>query len=187
MTDYATGSPTSVQAGRKRRRSLITLAVVVLALFFAFWYALSYYRADSDVRARSTPTASCTPLDPAAPTPATTTVNVYNSTNRNGLAGSAAKSLESRGFVLGKVTNDPSKRKTPAVAEVRFGPKGEARATLVRSNLQKGAALVKDTRKDASVDLALGTKFTALLPTPSASGPPMCPNPLVSPSGTATP
>ncbi|MEO6790779.1 MAG: LytR C-terminal domain-containing protein [Ornithinibacter sp.] len=187
MTDYASESPASVQARRKRRRSLITLAVVVLGLFFAFWYALSYYRADAEVNAGSTPAARCTPFDPAVATPETTTVNIYNATTRNGLAGSTAKGMESRGFVIGKVANDPSKRKTPAVAEVRFGPKGETRAKLVQGNLQKGATLVKDKRKDASVDLAVGTKFSALVPVPSPSGPPMCPAPSVSPSASASP
>jgi LytR cell envelope-related transcriptional attenuator len=182
MTGYTTESPASVLARRKRRRSLITLAVVVLGLFFAFWYALSYYRADTDVRSGSSPTATCTPFDPNVVTPAGTTVNVYNATSRNGLAGTTAKSLESRGFVIGKVANDPTKRKTPKVAEVRFGPAGEARAQLVQSTLQEGTALVKDKRKDETVDLALGTDFSGLVPAPTPTGPPMCPDPSASPS-----
>lgn len=187
MTDYATESPTSIQARRKRRRSLITLAVVVLGLFFAFWYALSYYRADTDTTAGAASTATCTPYDPAAATPARTKVNIYNATTRNGLAGSVAKSMESRGFVIVKVANDPTKRKTPAVAEVRHGAATKAQADLVLATMPKGTVLVNDKRKAVVVDVALGTKFTALVPVPKPTGPPMCPDPSASPSESATP
>ncbi len=187
MSDYATESPTSVQARRKRRRTLITLAVVVLGLFFAFWYALSYYRADTGAEAGGAPTATCTPYDPAVATPAKTKVNVYNATSRNGLAGSTAKAFSSRGFVVDKIANDPTERKTPAVAEVRHGSKTKAQAKLVLSTMPKGTVLVNDKRKAIVVDVALGTKFTALVPVPSASTPTMCPDPSASPSASGTP
>ena len=54
MSDYTTEAEGSVRA-RRRRRSLITLAVVVLGLFFAFWYAWSYYQADTEARASRPP------------------------------------------------------------------------------------------------------------------------------------
>ena len=50
MSDYTTEARGSVRA-RRKRRSLITLAVVVLGLFFAFWYAWSYYQHDTSARA----------------------------------------------------------------------------------------------------------------------------------------
>ena len=47
---------------RQRRRSLITLGVVLLGLFFAFWYAWSYYQAEtSEVDARP-PAPTCAPF-----------------------------------------------------------------------------------------------------------------------------
>lgn len=186
MTDYATESPTSIQARRKRRRSLITLAVVVLGLFFAFWYALSYYRADSEQEGGGPSTANCTPYDPAVATPGQTKVNIYNSTGRDGLAGSTAKAFVSRGFIVDRVANDPTKRKTPAVAEVRHGPATKAQARLVLSTMPKGTVLVNDKRKAIVVDVALGTKFTALVPAPKPTGPPMCPAPTATPSESAT-
>ena len=51
MSEYAAETETSVRARRKRRRSLITLGGVLLGLFFAFWYALSYYRAAGEAGA----------------------------------------------------------------------------------------------------------------------------------------
>ena len=176
MSDYTTEAEVSVSARRKRRQ-LIVLGVVVLGLFFAFWYAWSYYQADNSARASRPPAASCAPYDPNVVTPETTRVNVYNASDRVGLAGSVARSLRDRGFVIGKVANDPSSRKAPKVAEIRYGAKGEAQAKLLRSTLPKGTTLVKDKRKVATVDLALGAKYTTLAPVPTTTAMPMCPAP----------
>jgi hypothetical protein len=179
VSDYTTEAEVSVNARRKRRQ-LIVLGVVVLGLFFAFWYAWSYYQADNSARASKPPAATCTPYDPKAVTPANTRVNVYNASDRVGLAGSVARSLRERGFVIGKVANDPSSRKAPKVAEIRYGPKGEAHAKLLRTSLPKGTTLVKDKRKAVTVDLALGQRYTTLAPVPTTTAAPMCPAPSAS-------
>jgi hypothetical protein len=176
VSDYTTEAEVSVNARRKRRQ-LIVLGVVVLGLFFAFWYAWSYYQADNSARASRPAAATCAPYDPKAVTPENTRVNVYNASDRVGLAGSVARSLRERGFVIGKVANDPSSRKAPKVAEIRYGPKGAAQAKLLRTSLPKGTALVKDKRSVATVDLALGAKYTALAPVPTSTAMPMCPAP----------
>lgn len=178
MSEYTTESPASVAARQRRRRSLLTLGVVLLGLFFAFWYGLSYYEADSKARAARPPAPTCRPFDPNLVTPDEVTVNVYNATDRSGLAGSTAKLIGDRGFVVGKVANDPTTRKTPAVAEVRHGPKGAAAAKLVASAMPNGTKVVADKRKDASVDVALGRTFKSLKPVTEPSGQlPMCPDP----------
>ena len=179
MSDYTTEAEVSVNARRKRRQ-LIVLGVVVLGLFFAFWYAWSYYQADSSARASRPPAATCAPYDPKVVTPETTRVNVYNASDRVGLAGSVARSLRERDFVIGKVANDPSSRKAPKIAEIRYGAKGEAQAKLLRTTLPKGTTLVKDQRKVATVDLALGAKYTTLAPVPTTTAMPMCPAPSAS-------
>ena len=179
MSDYTTEAEVSVNARRKRRQ-LIVLGVVVLALFFAFWYAWSYYQADKSARAAKPPPATCAPYDPKVVTPEKTRVNVYNASSRSGLAGSVSRSLADRGFVIGKVANDNSSRKPPKVAEVRYGPKGEAQAKLLRTSLPKGTAMYKDKRKVVTVDLALGSKFTTLAPVPTSTALPMCPAPSAS-------
>jgi hypothetical protein len=176
VSDYTTEAEVSVNARRKRRQ-LIVLGVVVLGLFFAFWYAWSYYQADNSARASRPPAATCAPYDPDVVTPETTRVNVYNASDRVGLAGSVARSLRERGFVIAKVANDPSSRKAPKVAEIRYGVRGEAQAKLLRSTLPKGTTLVKDKRKVATVDLALGAKYTTLAPVPTTTAMPMCPAP----------
>ncbi len=176
MSDYTTEAEVSVSKRRKRRQ-LIVLGVVVLGLFFAFWYAWSYYQSDTSALAARPPAAECTPYDPKVATPEKTKVNVYNASNRNGLAGSVARSLKERDFVIGAVANDPSKRAAPKVAEIRYGPNGTAQAKLLRTSMPKGTTLVKDKRKAATVDLALGAKFTTLPPVPTTTALPMCPAP----------
>jgi hypothetical protein len=181
VSDYATESEVSVLARRRRRiRTLVVLLLVVLGLFFAFWYAWSYYQADTSGQASGPPAADCTPFNPKAITPEDTRVNVYNASSRDGLAGSVSRALADRGFVIAKVANDPSSRRAPKVAEVRYGPKGQARAKLLRTSLPKGTAMVKDKRKVVTVDLALGAKFTKLAPVPTATPRPTCPAPSAS-------
>jgi LytR cell envelope-related transcriptional attenuator len=180
VSDYTTESEVSVQARKRRRRSLIVIGVVLLGLFFAFWYAWSYYQADNSARATRKPPPTCAPYDPNVVTPENTRVNVYNASNRDGLAGSVSRSLAGRGFVIGKVANDPSGRKPPKVAEIRYGPKGEAQAKLLRTSLPKGTTMVNDKRKVVTVDLALGPKFTSLAPVPTTTALPMCPAPSAS-------
>jgi hypothetical protein len=104
-------------------------------------------------------------------------LNVYNSTNRNGLAAGAATELKKRGFVVGKVTNDPLKANLTIAAEVRGA---SLQAMHIVAAEVTGSQLRTDTRTDGTVDLVLGSGFTALAspdqvsaalasPSPSAS------------------
>ncbi|MGL5928382.1 MAG: LytR C-terminal domain-containing protein [Dermatophilaceae bacterium] len=172
-----------MRARERRRRTAVTFSVVLLGMFFAFWYALSYYRADGDSSRSGAPAATCRPYDARAVAPAQVRVTVLNATARTGLAGQTSRAIAERGFTVGTVGNDTSKRPTPAVAEVRHGAAGEAQAKLVLSVMPKGTTLVKDGRKGTDVDVALGTSFKALAPAPSVPALPMCP----SPTGPTTP
>jgi LytR cell envelope-related transcriptional attenuator len=112
------------------------------------------------------------------PKPKAITLNVYNSTNRNGLARKTANQLASRGFTIGSVKNDPTTRAVKIPAEVRYGPKGALAARVVVAEVI-GARLVKDKRTSTDVDIALGAAFqhlasaaqvkAALSPKPSPS------------------
>jgi hypothetical protein len=166
---YIVESEASSSRRSRRRRALVTLALVVLLLFFAFWYAYSYYRTSSAPTAAPAP--ACTTAAPAkagaAPRPADITVNVYNATDRDGLAAKTAAEVRERGFDIATITNDPLRRAVSGTAEVRYGKSGIAKAKVVLG-LVKGAKPVRDGRVDASVDLVLGEKFTALVKKPAA-------------------
>ncbi|NHN56777.1 LytR C-terminal domain-containing protein [Calidifontibacter sp. DB0510] len=115
------------------------------------------------------------PLPP--PPPAQVKVNVYNTTYRAGLSGQVAGLLKSRGFTIGRNGNDPLATFLPDdVAIIRYGEHGEPAARRVGLQL-KGARLVKDGRKDTSVDLVLGNKYADLVPTAQAT-----PTPVPSPT-----
>jgi hypothetical protein len=163
---YVVESGASRSRRARRRRALITLAIVALMLFFAFWYAYSYYRTDRDRTPTATPT--CTTTKTVAP--ASVTLNVYNATNRNGLAARTATEVRKRGFKVATVANDPLQKTVDRTAEVRYGKSGTNGAKLVLA-LVKGSRAVLDARTDSSVDLVLGEKFTALAPAPKPTRP----------------
>ncbi|MDQ4098595.1 MAG: LytR C-terminal domain-containing protein [Actinomycetota bacterium] len=158
---YIVESGASSSRRARRRRALITLAVVALMLFFAFWYAYSYFRASGE-KTPAAPPVSCTPAA-SAPRPQAITVNVYNATNRNGLAARTATEVRKRGFKVSTVANDPLKKTVAVAAEVRYGKASAASGKVVLA-LVRGAKAVQDGRTDGSVDLVLGDKFTALAP-----------------------
>jgi hypothetical protein len=169
---------------RQHRKAATTILVVILMLFLAFWYAFSYYRASSEPETVTGSESGCRPYDPKVPTPATTTVNVYNATTRAGLAARTASELRSRGYLIGTVANDPLDRTVAGPAEVRFGPAGARRARLLIPLAGTGTTQMTDKRKSTVVDLVIGAKFTELAAAPKPTGKPMCPAP--TPTGAAS-
>jgi hypothetical protein len=151
----------------RQRRMFITLGLVVLALFFAFWYALSYYTSAKE--APATPRPSCVTPTVALP-PSKVKLNVYNATTRTGLASATAKSLADRGFVIGAVDNDPLKKSVKGAVELRYGPAGKSAANVVARHLTS-STLVLDKRKDATVDVVLGNAWKSLGKVPPAPSP----------------
>jgi hypothetical protein len=89
------------------------------------------------------------------------TLNVYNSTQRHGLAANTAAQLKQRGYVIGQVTNDPLKANLTISAQVRGAKSQTAELREVAAEVP-GAQIQTDTRNDPSVDLVLGTGFTSL-------------------------
>ena len=119
-------------------------------------------------------TAGASPAAPAASLPVAAasaipqaqavTVNVYNATDKAGLAAKTADELKKRGFTVGKVGNAPSAldKKVPGTAELVAGQAGIGAATLLGSQVT-GAATMADERTDASVDFVIGDGYSALL------------------------
>ena len=157
---YIVESGASSSRRARRRRALITLGLVALMLFFAFWYAYSYFEASDGHRATAAK-PTCTATASPVLTPSGVTVNVYNATDRSGLAASTASAVRKRGYRIATVANDPLQKTVAGPAEVRYGAAGRAGARLVLT-LVKGSKAVKDSRTDSSVDLVLGDKFTVL-------------------------
>jgi LytR cell envelope-related transcriptional attenuator len=176
--------------GDGRRGPLRSVVAVVLALAVglgAGWYLGGRDKATTATAPSSTPScqrtsASSTSHTPSPtgtrrptasgaahatakpvtlPAPNTITVNVYNATTRRGLARTTSLEMSSRGFTVGQVANDPLNRVIPAPAEVRYGPRGVLAARVVAAQVPD-PRMVRDARKNATVDLVLGEGFTAL-------------------------
>ena len=96
-------------------------------------------------------------------TPAQVTVNVYNATERTGLAAKTAADVRKRGFKVSTGQQRPAASRTSGGRRGPLRPTGASSSKLVLA-LVKGAKAVKDSRTDWSVDLVLGAKFTALTP-----------------------
>lgn len=146
-------------ARARRRRAVITVLLVLLMLFFAFWYAMSYIRADES----GTGADSATPTRPACTSsPQQVQVNVYNATNRDGLAARVAAQLKERGFTVKTVANDPKKRTVTGRGELRYGTNSMADAQLLlrhTGDFQR----IKDSRERRTVDVVVGPQFEQLV------------------------
>lgn len=149
----------------RRRRAAITLSIAVLVLFFAFWYALSYYNASNDPARTASPACNTAIAGVKAKD---VTINVYNATNRTGLAAATARTLRDRGIRVATVANDPLNKTIKGTAEVRHGKSGLAAAKAVLP-LVPGAKRVQDGRADGTVDIVLGNAFKALAASPTAT------------------
>jgi hypothetical protein len=198
--------PRPSRAHRRRRSPAVSIVLVVVGMvvLFAAGFGLSVIirgaSGGSDAGGGGTSPAPTSPTSEAPqpcvtvtvtpgaglPTPSQVTTNVYNATDRAGLAATTAEELQTRGFIIGTIDNDPLARAVSATAEIRHGPSGLASAKLMAFYIP-GSLVVDDGRTDATIDTVLGQAFTAvapqsevdaalIAPSPSPSGP-GCPSP----------
>jgi hypothetical protein len=163
--------------GRSRRGRGGTPVILVGVLALLIGAGVGWYLTNRDPAETATPSPSGCPSpvatpspgaseSPAAsgkplPAPSTITVDVFNSTDRQGLAKTTADELERRDFVIGDVANDPLDDPIAGTAEVRYGPKGKRQATVVAAQVPE-STLVNDKRADKTVSLALGEAYDGL-------------------------
>lgn len=114
--------------------------------------------------------------------------NVYNSTNRGGLAGTVADQLDARGYNVLEIGNR-SLNQNSSTAVVVSGPAGQAAAFNLQQNIPNSEYL-EDERTDATVDVVLGRAFVDLNAEDAVSserGRLSCPRLSPSPSPTPVP
>lgn len=104
--------------------------------------------------------AACLPKNTRPVAYSKVTVNVYNASDRSGIARATADALAQRGFAVHTVGNSTVDVAAPRIV---YGAKGLAQAYTLAAHVPD-ARLVLDTRKDAGVDLVLGTAYTSLTP-----------------------
>lgn len=102
--------------------------------------------------------------DPPLPAPSEISLNVYNTTWKEGLASDAANELKDREFTVKSTGNDPEMAYLEdEVAVIRFGPEGQRAAKRLAQQVD-GVQMQKDDRSGTEVDLVLGNKWDDLKP-----------------------
>ena len=181
-------SPSSSGSGRTSPTTLIVLVIVGILVAAALGFVV--FRAVRVDPSTTTPTPAVCPqvtTTPGAglPRPAAVTINVFNATQRSGLARMTASQLRNSGFVVVSLANDPLNKKIPGVAELRYGKNGAANAKLLAFYLPS-AALVLDKRADGTVDVVLGESFAGVISpgvvAKELKSPSVGPNPTCKPS-----
>lgn len=163
--DQAIAHGRALRRRRSRRRLLFLAALVSMLLVLLLCLAL--VRGGSDTGSTSARSGSCPSQTVAAP--ADTTIRVLNATGRNGLAAGVARTLKSRGYTLETVSNAQAGSTGEVTALVVYGSGQQAQARAVAAQVA-GARLKTDSRTSDTVDLILGTRFTALR-TPEQAAP----------------
>jgi LytR cell envelope-related transcriptional attenuator len=94
---------------------------------------------------------------------ADTRVRVLNASGRGGQAADVAGAMKDLGFAQPTAANDPvyAGTRLSCQGQIRFGTAGQATAAAVWL-VAPCTELFNDNRADDSVDLAIGTEFTAL-------------------------
>lgn len=165
-------------------RTAITLLILtgfVVWAGFRAWDEVSLNLDEDDgTVAEVLPDPTCAAVAPTeAPAPEEIGLNVYNATDRSGLAQRAAGAMRERGFAILDVANDPTARTVVHVAEVRASTMETPGVELVMAHFP-GAVFFGDERTEESIDLVLGPEFAGVAPEPS-------PGAVATPEGTATP
>jgi hypothetical protein len=157
----------STAARRRRRRTALVLTALTLMLAVVLVYAVAYYQGwlggSGTAADAEQATATAAPLQPGD-----VRVNVYNATGEAGLAGRTSEELETRGFVVDAVDNDPEDAQIGHTADIRHGPDGLEAAQLLQQSVP-GSKLVADERESEEIDLVLGDGFEQLAPAESGS------------------
>jgi len=149
---------------RLRLRHGVVLVVLLVLLAGGIGAALAIQKGYLSIpQAESSPerTSAC-PAETFTPLKAASVkVNVFNATDRRGLAGNVAAQFKARKFVVGAVTNRDISLNTPVA--VVSGKDGRAAALTVQRQLQ-GSDYYQDSRSDGTVDVILFQGFKDVTP-----------------------
>ncbi|MGH3437255.1 MAG: envelope integrity protein Cei [Sciscionella sp.] len=166
----------------RRRRPLPAIAtLVVLAVAMAVVWVTVVHQSDSnaaalDCNAPTNPPAgrqvlARDALDKTTPLPVDQVqVHVVNGGSQRGLAGLVTLRLQQLGFSQTAPPSNDSQYTSTELrcrGQIRFGPNG-ASAARTLSLIEPCSQLVRDNRQDATVDMALGSKFIDLHPNTDA-------------------
>lgn len=164
----------AIRRRRMRERQALIFGSLVAALGVVGLGAVAVYTSDATLPFDSGFSYAEKPKDEVFPTAclpentlpvsyAKIKVNIYNTTERPGLATAVRNDLSKRGFEIKDVGNSDQRRVGNAIV---YGHKGLSRAYTLAAHFPD-AALILDERDDRSVDVLVGDSFKALVPAES--------------------
>jgi hypothetical protein len=146
-----------------RVRSLAVVGALVLAAIIFVTVALIKDRQSGATASQGCPDDAVLANITLPQDESEVTLNVYNATDKPGLAGEVKTEFKNRKFKVDKSGNDPLKKAVAAVAALRYGPKAVGKAWLVRAYFLNEAKIEFDIKRaDDTVDVVLGTKYLEL-------------------------
>lgn len=172
----ATSTPDAERRRQARRRrlqqrqtvvfgSLITTLLLVGLISLAMWtgvlpapFSREFSRPAPEADAITVP---CVPEGALPVTAAEITANVYNGTDKSGLAGDTAEKLVQLGVVVNQQANWPDTYEKSV--EIRVGPNGVIAGYSLARYFPAAEVALDSTRTDETVDVVLGTAYTTLI------------------------
>jgi hypothetical protein len=141
-----------------RARALVVIGVLAfIAVVTVVWAIVT------DDQTHSHADLCAVAATPSVPPPTKIKLRIYNGTDQQGLAMTLRKELQSRGFTVVKVGNDPLNEPVTGSAQIRYGPSGTGAAQQVRAQFP-GSQIVDDDRTETTVDVVIGAEYSALTP-----------------------
>jgi hypothetical protein len=153
---------------RRPLPALVSLVALLALTALVWWRVLNRGHDTPSSASTSTPTCSTAPAAPVVdlPAPSAVTVAVLNSTERNGIAGTARSALLKDGFKSPTKAGNDQNSSIAQTAEIRYGKAGAAGAQLL-SYYFPGAKLVLGSTTSATVTVVLGNAYKTVA-TPAA-------------------
>lgn len=174
MTETATQDAERRRQARRRRLQqrqtvvfggLITALLLIGLIALAMWSGILPAPFSRDFsRPDPSATEATVPCVPDGATPVTfgeITANVYNGTDRAGLAGETAGQLVQLGVVVNQEANWPETYEESV--EIRVGPLGITAGYSLARLFPAASVTLESTRTDEAVDVVLGTAYTAMI------------------------
>ncbi|HLL67616.1 MAG TPA: LytR C-terminal domain-containing protein [Micromonosporaceae bacterium] len=144
-----------------RIRALAIVGVLVIAAAIVVTITLAKDRQRGAIVGGGTCTGGQVPVNLTLLAPKDVKINVFNATDKPGLANDVATDFKNRDFTVVKADNDPLAKRVENVAVLRYGPKRVGAAWVLRAYfLNKGVVGELDVKRtDDVVDIVVGQQF----------------------------
>ncbi|MDP9801128.1 hypothetical protein J2S49_001204 [Arcanobacterium wilhelmae] len=147
--------------------SILSAMVALLLLGAVFWTGLTPFPFDPGFSAPAKPISTPCPTGTKPVDPKTITAQVYNSTTRTGLAGTAAKNLQANGVTVTESSNWSGRALEPS-ATIFAGAGGIDSAYTLRAFFPGSTVQFDATQTNDSVYVVLGTDEKDMVAKPTA-------------------